>query len=490
MRKSIINIIAMLFSLGILIAGFSQLVVPKSDIGAQVKENGLPDVLFFGTSHVKFGIHPGELWEQNGIAAYNCAANGEPMRVTEWTLRGAVEKMKPKVVVVDVYSLSVWRDIVSTEAIHTSLDWLPLGKTKWEMAEALAEPKDRAEILFPFIRFHSRWEELGKTDFVGTEMLYGNTAATGYARYYEPCDLLSQSETSGETGAPEEALYNIARYCREKGVQLVLIELPGPNSEGQQRRINAAAAIARECGLDYLDMDRMELVNKNTDYNDISQAESGEMGYHLNVSGAKKVTRWLGNYLQEHYGLPDHRGEQGYELWEKKHRLYLEEKLELAKEAENPYELLLRLKDYDISAAVVIPEMSAVREDLRLLMLLDNLGLHPDTERLREDCWMGISDTKTAATEEMWNSGEYAWYNQAGSAVCKVGFEKNEEGGRYNNFSLIAGGEDHSYRIYNDIDLQPQRIDIQIVVIDNETKRVICAPGFVMKDRLWSYTAP
>ena len=40
-----------------------------------------------------------------------------------------------------------------------------------------------------------------------------------------------------------------------------------------------------------------------------------DKGDHLNLTGARKVTRYLGNYLKENYELPDHREEQSYREW-------------------------------------------------------------------------------------------------------------------------------------------------------------------------------
>lgn len=100
---------------------------------------------------------------------------------------------------------------------------------------------------------------------------------------------------------------------------------------------------------------------------------------------------------------------------------------------------------------------------------------------------MGVSDTDTASVQEMWNSGEYSWYNANGSAVCKVGFERCYDGEPYNNPSVIAGGEDRSHRVYNDLDRQPDKIDVQIVVVDNRSKTVIAAPAFSLNNTLWSY---
>lgn len=487
MKKRILHIFLFAAALALGVLAAAKLTVRKTEVGTLMQENTQADVLFFGTSHVNFGILPGELWAQNGITAYNCAVNGEPMRVTKWAIRSAVEQKRPKLIVLDVYSLSVWRDNVSAGAVHTSLDWAPLNQTKLEMTKDLLPKEDRMEVLFPFARYHARWEELTKEDFEGKQTLYGGTRGTGIAQYFAPAELLPQTEMLDEHGQPAEALREIAAYCRKENIPLVLTELPGPNAADQQRYINAAAQVAKEYDLPYYDMDRMEIVRKETDYNDISMAESGEMGYHLNVSGAGKVTRWLGNVLQSKYALPDHRGESGYEAWAEKYDAYHQQlAAEIASET-NLYTLLLRLTDPGFSAAVVIPQQSNLIHDANAMALLQNLGLAPDTERLAQDCYMGVSDTDTASVQEMWNSGEYSWYNVNGSAVCKVGFERCYQGEPYSNPSVIAGGEDRSHRVYNDLDRQPDKIDVQIVVVDNRSKTVIAAPAFSLSSTLWSY---
>ncbi len=486
MKKRILHIFLFAAALALGVLAAAKLTVRKTEMGTLMQENTQADVLFFGTSHVNFGILPGELWAQNGITAYNCAVNGEPMRVTKWAIRSAVEQKRPKLIVLDVYSLSVWRDNVSAGAVHSSLDWAPLNQTKLEMTKDLLPREDRMEVLFPFARYHARWRELTKEDFEGKQTLYGGTRGTGIAQYFAPAELLPQTEMLDEYGQPAEALREIAAYCRKENIPLVLTELPGPNAADQQRYINAAAQVAKEYDLPYYDMDRMEIVRKETDYNDISMAESGEMGYHLNVSGAGKVTRWLGNVLQNKYALPDHRGESGYEAWAEKYDAYHQQlAAEIASET-NLYTLLLRLADPGFSAAVVIPQQSNLIHDANAMALLQNLGLAPDTERLAQDCYMGVSDTDTASVQEMWNSGEYSW-NRVDRTACKVGFVRCNEDEVYQNPGVIADGEDYSHRVYNDLDRQPDKIDVQIVVVDNRSKTVIAAPAFSLSSTLWSY---
>ena len=36
---------------------------------------------------------------------------------------------------------------------------------------------------------------------------------------------------------------------------------------------------------------------------------------HLNPSGAKKVTAYLGNYMMSHYEIPDRRNDPAYAKW-------------------------------------------------------------------------------------------------------------------------------------------------------------------------------
>ena len=99
---------------------------------------------------------------------------------------------------------------------------------------------------------------------------------------------------------------------------------------------------------------------------------------------------------------------------------------------------------------------------------------------------MGVSDTDTASVQEMWNSGEYSW-NRVDRTACKVGFVRCNEDEVYQNPGVIADGEDYSHRVYNDLDRQPDKIDVQIVVVDNRSKTVIAAPAFSLSSTLWSY---
>ena len=99
--------------------------------GAFYGEKQPIDVFFLGTSHVMDAVYPTELYDRAGITGYNLANPAETLEATAWTLKLALQRQKPKVVVVDVcYIDKAQRDAVYSLE-HLFLDAVPLSLTKW-----------------------------------------------------------------------------------------------------------------------------------------------------------------------------------------------------------------------------------------------------------------------------------------------------------------------------------------------------------------------
>ena len=45
--------------------------------------------------------------------------------------------------------------------------------------------------------------------------------------------------------------------------------------------------------------------------------DSYDRGDHLNLSGARKVTSYLGKYIGEKYGMEDRRNDPAYQEWDR-----------------------------------------------------------------------------------------------------------------------------------------------------------------------------
>ena len=268
------------------------------------------DVLFMGTSRVLDAITPMELWRDFGVTSYNMGNNSEPLEMTYHVLKYAMGVHKPKVVVVDVF----YMDHAINEAWafpyrHMFLDAVPFGREKIDIVKATLPKDEWLEFLMPFSLYHGRWEQIlsGEQErmvecepyMMGGEFRPTRTDRTDYAF----TDAMVEQEAPGA-----QALRDIAALCKENGVELVFVALPGHAAEEKQMYINSAAPVAEEVGVPFVNMIPMGVIDRQQDCYD---AEG-----HLNPDGASKATAWLGTYLTQNYALEDKRGTAGYAHWE------------------------------------------------------------------------------------------------------------------------------------------------------------------------------
>lgn len=282
------------------------------------------DVLFLGTSHVLDGVSPMELWRDFGVTSYNMGNSSEPLDVTEWVLRIAMQTHKPKVAVIDVYYIDRRVDEEWMYAYrHLFLDAVPLSPLKVDAVRATLPKSEWLEFLMPFSLYHGRWEELlgGTAErnvdcepcMMGGEFRIDRAVVLPYAR----TTLADESEQPGE-----QALVRIAALCRENGIEPVFIAIPAPVSEEEQKHMNRVHALAAELGVPFVNLFDVEgLVDFDTDCYDY-------LG-HMNPDGATKITAYLGQWLTAHYDLTDRRGDAAYAHWNDRLALY-----EAAREAQ------------------------------------------------------------------------------------------------------------------------------------------------------------
>ena len=141
----------------------------KAISGFYACEDNSADVLIFGASHPEFGISPMKLYENTGIVSYDLASGSQPLEVSYYMLKQALKTQSPKVVLLDPETFfhdgyeeaknGTWRLI---------MDKIPLNDVKLEMAADYGT-RDFGDgywtVLFPIIKYHSRWETLTQIDF-------------------------------------------------------------------------------------------------------------------------------------------------------------------------------------------------------------------------------------------------------------------------------------------------------------------------------------
>jgi len=210
-----------------------------------------------------------------------------------------------------------------------TLDGMKLSLTKLRAISAsMTQGESMVSYLFPLLRFHSRWKEIGKEDF--TYLFHRDTVShNGYLM-----QTAVKAGSSDMAGSPladytlparsMEYLDAMRELCEEKGIELVLIKAPTNNwryywyDEWDEQ----VCDYAKEHKLNYYNF--IPLTEEiGIDWN----TDTYDGGVHLNVYGAEKLTSYFGKILKQDLGLESRKDEGDTAgLWEQKLEAYKKDK--------------------------------------------------------------------------------------------------------------------------------------------------------------------
>ncbi len=463
-RSIILSCCITLLLLCLLLCALQQVVKLKTsdiqfDAFYQSEENF--DVLFLGTSHVMNGISPMDLWEQNGIVAYNLATPGCRIATSYWTLKNALDYTTPKVVVLDCAYLLDDKINTNINYSHRLFDAMPLTGTKLQALNDLVESRSaRLSFLFPFFIYHSRWDELTMSDFY-FDTYYGTMGFSGQVTV-EPTEIPYFSLQSGAdiSNVSTEYLQKIIQLCKTQNISLVLTFLPFNASEASQNDAAYVAAMAQEYGLDWIDPNTLsEIINPDIDF-----ANNYEDNAHINLSGAHKLSYYIGSYLASHYNLPDHREDSAYAAWNEYHAVYREAKQQYltAQTYASSYLMLLADRDFDLVLSV---QDSSLWDNPAYAELLDNLGI--DSEQVSDN-------TKTIVISGSDRTVNYfhSPCSAGASFDTAIGSISIQPGENTENVLRLDSGEICSFASSDD------STAVSVVVIDHSTKAFVDQVSF------------
>lgn len=327
------------------------------------------EVLFIGSSHVLNGIFPMELWKEYGITSYNLSGHGNRMALNYWILRNALVSKNPKLVVIDTYMIGREDKLESLEQLHYSADHIPFGELKVEMIEDLVEEEERREdFLWNFSTYHHRWNELSKEDFVKSEAVEKGAESRINVAKTEENMVMEDKKVISEKTINMEYLDKMIELCHEKEIEVLLTYLPFPDTTGWRIESNTVEELAKEYRVDFLSFDTLyQVIDRETDFYDKDS--------HMNPSGAKKITSYLGNYIISNYEVTDYREWEEYENWYEDEQRYDEFKLEKIKAEEELKNTLMLLNDRDLSYGIYLKPRSRILEYPILVKLLGNMGI-------------------------------------------------------------------------------------------------------------------
>lgn len=280
------------------------------------------DLLFVGDCEVYENFSPAELWRQYGINSYIRGSAEQYIFQSYYLLEDAFRYEKPRAVVFNVQSLQF--DEAQSEAYNRmSLEGMRWSPTKVKaILASMKEGEHFLDYLFPILRYHSRWSDLQKTD---VEYLF-QTKPVSFNGYYmrvdaRPAENVPKGKPLADYSFGDNAwkyLDKMVELCAKEDVPLVLIKAPSLYPYWYPQWEEQVEDYAAEKGLPYLNF--LELQEETgIDY----ATDTYDGGLHMNLSGAEKLSRYLGAWLRENLDLPDRRGEEELSRrWEEKLAAY------------------------------------------------------------------------------------------------------------------------------------------------------------------------
>ena len=292
------------------------------------------DVLFLGSSKIYCQIDTGILWDEHGIASFDLGGAEAPPWNSYYFLKEALKTQKPKLIIYDasiigyrhdvLYQPEVW-SMTNNYGMHWNLNRIMQLRINTEQDFLFKR------LLFPLATMHSRYKELSKLDFVdeNNSINYKGFDYRNTTEVFETPDVSTMTESFVIDEKHEKYLRAIIELSKENNIPLVVMVTPYVLTPEEQGHFNYVEDICMEEGITYIDFNKM--------YDELSIDFSTDMAekVHLNFSGTKKLTEYLGNYIVNNYDIPDHRGDAKYSSWDIDAKINRENRINAQNNEEN-----------------------------------------------------------------------------------------------------------------------------------------------------------
>ena len=291
------------------------------------------DVMYLGTSASnRYFINP-LAYEEEGMTCFTIATMGMPMFFVPDLIDEVQKTQDPKLYIIEMRWLLKDRDLITDAHIRRVTDNLKYSSVKKDAIDtAFAEMDGSKGMLgdigengldyyIPILKYHGRLAEgnMSPGDF---KLTATKNQTKGYVMSFNTTKQVNQFP--GRVSKKREPLSDIAEHAldatldkcdeltKDGDVQVMFVLSPYCCLKGQKPVFNTAFDKVRKRGYTVLDFNTPEMYQElgldfDKDYYNSK---------HVNFIGAEKYTRYLTSYLKDHYDLPDHRGEAGYESWE------------------------------------------------------------------------------------------------------------------------------------------------------------------------------
>ena len=445
----------------------TKLMEPENDYSKNeefIEDSNKYEVLFFGNSHMLDAVFPLELWHDYGMISYNLAGSGLAIPSTYWVMKNALDISNPRLIVLDCYTVSL--DVKDDEderrkaMLHQQMDYLPLNVNKLRMINDLVEkPEDKLEFAWDFTLYHERWQRLEQEDFERSlNIQKGAKIALDVKPPREMAERPRQTTELESVGV--EYLRRTIEECQSREIEILLTYLPFPASEENWQEALCVERIAQEYGVACVNFLDMSVVDLEVDCSDENS--------HLNGSGGRKVTNYIGQYIKEHYDIADHSGEEAYRDWDEDYGRYTDYKVDTIRELESLNKWLMMLVDPAFDCCLYVNAGSRMLDYEQYVNQVRNLApgyAFPSLEEAieQEEDYFLLVDNKNGVIVEY--CGEDG--GEIETSFGRMVYTEKEDGQK----ALYIGDSEESLLI--DSGENGEELTVQVLAIDNRNSAIV-----------------
>jgi len=256
------------------------------------------DVLVFGSSIAYCDVVPAVIWKNTGVTAYVMSGPEQTLPMTYYYVREACRTQSPEAIFIEVSGIYFTR---YEDYTKVNIGYMPWTANRIEATFDTAEKGERPGLLFPMYNYHGRVFEIGSGE-IESNLNYTADTLAGYTLLTEH-KAMSQTQyrdySSSKSDYDRNMQYvgKIAQYCQDKGIRLYLYLAPAKEVPDPER--------LKKLKSDLLSLPIAGYVNFNDTIGDIGFDDSTDWydTLHLNVSGAKKFSAYLADYLTDTLAL-------------------------------------------------------------------------------------------------------------------------------------------------------------------------------------------
>lgn len=342
-RNNLIRAVVFLFILAMVFLYLNQVFsIAESEEGKQnfnqfyhEKENTI-DGFYFGSSNAtRFWCSP-LAYHETGLTIYNIATTSQSLVAFKSLMKEVEKTQNPKLFVVELRWLNRGNDRIQDAYIRKVTDCMDLlSPYRYEcINDSLdyAVPGDndvedkRLDYYIPVIKYHGRWNggELTADDFKlnGPRNPWkGFTLSPSRSFEQRPQPSAAYSDETAPLAPETEKIMNdLLDYCDSIDTEVLFVLSPYPVKAKDVGRLNEAVKFVENRGYPVINFNTKEMIEKlginwETDYYNST---------HMNVMGAEKYTKYLADYIAEHYDLEDRRGDPEYKSWGESYDAYMD----------------------------------------------------------------------------------------------------------------------------------------------------------------------